>query len=87
MTPESYNTPSGIALTINNNDLSRYKVFIMEMGAKKIGDISTLCKYFKPDFAIFTAIGQQQLKSFGSIENVIPDFEYFLNVLMTGFNS
>lgn len=71
ITPESYNTPNGLALTINKNDIDKYQIFIMEMGAKRKGDITWLCKKYKPDFAILTAIGKQHLETFKTIEKII----------------
>ncbi len=79
MTPESYNTPSGISLTINNSDIQKYDVIVMEMGAKRKGDISRLCKEFTPDYGILTSIGQQHLQSFKNIENVIKTKSEILN--------
>lgn len=71
MTPESYNTPSGISLTINNNDIQKYDVIVMEMGAKRKGDIAKLCRDFSPQYGILTSIGQQHLQSFKSIDNIV----------------
>lgn len=71
MTPESYNTPSGISLTINNNDIQKYDVIIMEMGAKRKSDIVKLCKDFSPQYGILTSIGQQHLQSFKTIDNIV----------------
>lgn len=68
--PESYNTPMGLAKTINDG-LGDCEVFIAEMGARRIGDISRLCDMIKPDYAMITAVGSQHLETFGSVENVI----------------
>lgn len=70
-TPASYNTPMGISKIINSNDLSKYEMFVAEMGADKKGDINTLCKLVKPDFGILTAIDIQHLKTFGSTQTII----------------
>ena len=71
MTPESYNTPNGISITINKNNLKLYDVFIVEMGAKKKGEIAYLCKQFSPDYAVITAIGEQHLESFKNIDTIL----------------
>ena len=70
-TPRSHNTPMGLALSINNNDLKDYDIFIAEMGARPVGDIAELCEFCPPDIAVITGICPQHLESFGSIENVI----------------
>ena len=69
-TPASYNTPLGIALTVNNPLFAGKQVFIAEMGARKAGDIQQLCDMVKPNFAIFTGVCPQHVETFGSLENV-----------------
>ena len=69
-TPKSYNTANGLSMTIRNNDLTKYDIFIMEMGAKKKGDIKKLCKYFKPQYGVLTAIGIQHLETFKSVDSI-----------------
>lgn len=69
-TPESYNTPIGIAKTVGLPEFENAQIFIAEMGARKAGDIAELCGLIKPDFAIFTGVCEQHIQTFGSIENV-----------------
>ena len=69
-TPESYNTPIGIAKTVFSEEFLKKEVFIAEMGARKEGDIAELCKLVKPDYAIFTGICEQHLATFGSLRQV-----------------
>jgi UDP-N-acetylmuramoyl-tripeptide--D-alanyl-D-alanine ligase len=45
-------------------------VFIVEMGAKQSGDIKEICDLVHPQMGIVTAVGEQHLESFKSIENV-----------------
>jgi len=68
-TPQSYNTPVGIAKTVFSPEFSGKQVFIAEMGARKTGDIAELCSLVKPDYAIFTGVCAQHIASFGSVEN------------------
>ena len=70
-TPESYNTPMGIVKTIRNEMKAFHEIFICEMGAKNVGDISEICDIVKPQHGVITAIGPQHLESFHSIENVL----------------
>lgn len=67
-TPESYNTPLGIALTTRYLD-SSHDIFIAEMGARSKGDIKELAKLVKPNYGILTGVNNQHLETFGSIEN------------------
>ncbi len=70
-TPKSFNTPMGLAITINNELTPLHEVFIAEMGAYKIGEIQENCDIVSPDIAIITSIGKAHLESFGSQENIL----------------
>ncbi|MCM1438690.1 MAG: UDP-N-acetylmuramoyl-tripeptide--D-alanyl-D-alanine ligase [Roseburia sp.] len=70
-TPSSFNTPLGIARTVNNSDLSDYDVFVAEMGARHKGDIAELCAICPPDYSLITGICPQHLESFKSLENIV----------------
>ncbi|MDE6586367.1 MAG: UDP-N-acetylmuramoyl-tripeptide--D-alanyl-D-alanine ligase [Clostridia bacterium] len=70
-TPRSHNTPLGLALSINSNDLNDYDIFIAEMGARHVGDIAELCELCPPKYALITGICPQHLESFGSEENIV----------------
>lgn len=70
MTPESYNTPMGITKVIRTSLTPIYEIFIAEMGAKQPGDIQELCDLVAPRFGILTAIGEQHLETFKSLENI-----------------
>ena len=70
-TPRSHNTPMGLALSINDNDLSEYDFFIAEMGARHVGDIEELCNFCPPEYALITGICPQHLESFKTEENIV----------------
>lgn len=69
-TPESYNTTMGVILTTRTMLRPTDQVFIVEMGAKKKGDIKEICDLVHPDMAILTAIGEQHLETFKDLENI-----------------
>ena len=69
-TPQSYNTPMGIAKTVCSPDFHKKQIFIAEMGARKAGDIADLCGMIKPDYAVFTGVCEQHIQGFGSLENI-----------------
>ncbi len=70
MTPGSFNTTLGVIRTIREQLKPYHEVFIVEMGAKQVGDIREICDLVHPSIGIVTAVGEQHLESFGSIENV-----------------
>lgn len=70
MTPGSYNTPLGVVRTVRELLKPYHEVFIVEMGAKNIGDIKEICDIVHPRCGIITAVGPQHLESFKTIKNV-----------------
>jgi len=70
MTPGSYNTTLGVIRTIREYLKPYNEVFIVEMGAKALGDIKEICDLVHPAIGIITAVGPQHLESFKTIENV-----------------
>lgn len=70
MTPGSYNTPMGVVRTVRELLQPYNDLFIVEMGAKNIGDIKEICDLVHPQYGILTAVGAQHLESFKTIENV-----------------
>ena len=70
MTPGSFNTPMGVIRTIREMMKPYNDLFIVEMGAKNIGDIKEICDLVHPQMGIVTAVGPQHLESFKTIENV-----------------
>lgn len=69
-TPNSYNTTMGNVRVIREMLKPEHQVFISEMGARKIYDISEICDFVHPDIGIITSIGPQHLETFKKIENV-----------------
>lgn len=70
MTPGSYNTTLGVIRTVREYLKPYDEIFIVEMGAKQRGDIKEICDLVHPSIGIVTAVGEQHLESFGSVENV-----------------
>ncbi len=69
-TPESYNTTMGVILTTRTRLKSTDEVFIVEMGARKKGDIKEICDLVRPSMGILTAIGEQHLETFKDLANI-----------------
>jgi UDP-N-acetylmuramoyl-tripeptide--D-alanyl-D-alanine ligase len=70
ITPESYNTPMGVVITVRQHLRATHQVFVCEMGARHVGDIKELCDIAHPHMGIITSVGPQHLETFHSIENV-----------------
>lgn len=70
MTPGSFNTTMGVIRTVREYLKPYNEVFICEMGAKQPSDIKEICDLVNPSIGIVTAVGEQHLESFKTIENV-----------------
>lgn len=70
MTPESYNTPMGVVITVRNHLRPTHEVFVCEMGARHVGDIKELCDIVHPDHGVITSVGPQHLETFHTLENI-----------------
>jgi UDP-N-acetylmuramoyl-tripeptide--D-alanyl-D-alanine ligase len=69
-TPGSFNTPLGVSRTINENLEPGHRWFVVEMGARREGDVAEISHFVSPSIGVLTAIGPAHLESFGSIESV-----------------
>lgn len=69
-TPESVNTPVGIARWITKNLKPSTEVMIVEMGEHYPGDVSYLCGITPPDFAVITGINEAHLERMKDISGV-----------------
>lgn len=70
MTPQSYNNRMGITLTIRKYLNRLHELFLCEMGADHVGDITELMQFVQPSMGIVTAIGKQHLQTFHNLENI-----------------
>ena len=71
-TPASFNTPLGIARTVNEKGLD-CDIFLAEMGARKRGDVVELCALVNPDYAVVTSVYPQHLKTFLSVDAIVEE--------------
>ncbi len=84
MTPESYNTLMGVIRTIREHLKPIHEIFVVEMGAKKNGDIREICQLVNPKYALITSIGYQHLETFKNIENIIKTKYELVNEVKNG---
>lgn len=69
-TPGSYNTTMGVVRAINENLAASHNYFVVEMGARRPGDIKEIAELTRPRIAVLTAIGPAHLESFGSMDAI-----------------
>ncbi len=81
MTPASYNTPMGITRTIREMLKPIHQVFVCEMGADHVGDITELMNFVHPTIGVVTSIGPQHLNTFGSQENITREKMQMIEML------
>lgn len=70
-TPGTYNTLIGIAKTVLSGLTSQTEIFVVEMGAYKLGEIEEMCEIVKPKIGILTSVNDQHISLFGSLENTM----------------
>lgn len=68
-TPSSFNTPMGIARTVFEQGLD-CDIFLAEMGARHVGDISELCDMVCPKYGVVTGVLEQHIETFHTLENI-----------------
>lgn len=68
-TPLHINTEIGVAQYILRTDFDGIDVFVVEMGAYRVGEIKQICDIVRPKIGVLIAINEQHLSLFGSIEN------------------
>jgi len=69
-TPGSYNTTMGVTKVIRSQLKPIHDIFVVEVSAKKPGDIQEVCDLVRPQYGLITAIGEQHLETFKTIENI-----------------
>ncbi len=70
-TPDSINTPVGVARWILNKVDDSTEIAIVEMGEHYRGDIEELCGIAKPDIAVVTGINESHFERMKSLDNII----------------
>lgn len=70
VTPGNTNTEIGVAKFILSEVEEKTKTIIAEMGAYRRKEIAKLTNIVQPQIGIITAIGNQHLGLFGSVENI-----------------
>ncbi len=69
-TPRSVNTLGGIVKDINENLADDTQVYVVEMGAREVGDIYEITELVKPHYAVVGTIGPAHIEYFKSLEKI-----------------
>ncbi|KKP61360.1 MAG: UDP-N-acetylmuramoyl-tripeptide-D-alanyl-D-alanine ligase [Candidatus Roizmanbacteria bacterium GW2011_GWA2_34_18] len=84
-TPESVNTPVGIARTILSQVNEKTEILVVEMGEYYPGDIKNICSIALPQISVITGINEAHLERLKSIDNGIKTiFEIAKNMKSNG---
>ncbi len=70
-TPESVNTPLGIARWILSEVNSATEIIVVEMGEHYRGDIAKLCRLTAPDVSVVTGINEAHLERMKKMETIV----------------
>jgi UDP-N-acetylmuramoyl-tripeptide--D-alanyl-D-alanine ligase len=70
-TTQSKNSPIAIAELVLSKLTPKHTVFVVEMGAYKMGEIAQMAAMVHPSIAVITAINPQHQDLFGSIEHTM----------------
>tara|TARA_B100001057_G_scaffold219171_1_gene219458 strand:+ start:14651 stop:15307 length:657 start_codon:yes stop_codon:yes gene_type:complete len=65
----NYNTSISVPLSILSFSL-KTDIYVLELGANKVGDIKYLSSIVNPDYGVITSIAAAHLDGFGSIRNI-----------------
>jgi len=74
----NYNTSISVPLSIFSFSLNS-EIYVLELGANKVGDIEYLSSMVNPDYGVITSIAAAHLEGFGSIENIEKEKKSILN--------
>jgi len=65
----NYNNEIGVPLTLLELG-EDHEFAVIEMGARHIGDIATLCDLVRPEIGVITGIAEAHLETFGSLDQI-----------------
>ena len=84
-TEGNFNTSIGVPLSIFSFPHNASQVYVLELGANRLGDIEYLSSMVKPDIGVITNISDAHLEGFGSIENIIKEKKSILTHSKKGY--
>ncbi len=70
-TPKNFNTPMGIVKALEG--YRGEDVFVVEMGARRVGDIAQLVDMVSPHIGVVTSAIEQHLETFKTLDNIVAE--------------
>ena len=70
-TPSSFNNRLGIARAINDYDMSKADLAVIEIGTYGKGEIKEICSWVRPHISVITGIGPVHLERMKTYENIL----------------
>ncbi|MDB4257263.1 UDP-N-acetylmuramoyl-tripeptide--D-alanyl-D-alanine ligase [Arcobacteraceae bacterium] len=71
MTPRSVNTIGGIVKDVNSDLPLDTQIYLVEAGAREVGDIEEVVNFIEPQYAIIGSVGEQHIEYFKTLDNII----------------
>ena len=81
----NYNTSISVPLSIFSFSLES-DIYVLELGANKVGDIKYLSSIVNPDYGVITSIAAAHLDGFGSIRNIEKEKKSILDFSSKKYN-
>jgi len=81
----NYNTSISVPLSIFSFSLES-DIYVLELGANKVGDIEYLSSMIMPDYGVITSIAAAHLDGFGSIEKIKKEKKSLLTFSKKKYN-
>ena len=81
----NYNTSISVPLSILSFSL-KADIYVLELGANKVGDIKYLSSIVNPDYGVITSIAAAHLDGFGSIRNIEKEKKSILDFSSKKYN-
>ena len=81
----NYNTSISVPLSILSFSL-KTDIYVLELGANKVGDIKYLSSIVNPDYGVITSIAAAHLDGFGSIRNIEKEKKSILDFSSKKYN-
>jgi UDP-N-acetylmuramoyl-tripeptide--D-alanyl-D-alanine ligase len=69
-TPRSVNTLAGIVKDINQDLPDDTEIYVVEMGAREVGDIYDITKLVNPQYAVVGTVGPAHIEYFKTLEKI-----------------
>lgn len=67
----TFNTALAISRTVLSEISNKTDIFVVELGAYKVGEINDICDIIRPNIGVLTAVNDQHISLFGSLKKTM----------------